>query len=194
MSCQSCNLKKGTLSLEEFLAKKPAQLRRIQSQQQVSLDDAAAVNSTKARLLEALTTFGYPVETGSGAQTSFNRHQQNYDKTHWTDAACVGDSGTQVTIPPLRALKIKAVGRGTRQIWDMNEYGFPKKANPRQKMFHGFQTGDIGRASVHTKLHQETFTGRIGAKTKPSFPIGRKVYVHPRDITRLHKADGYDYP
>lgn len=193
MSCQSCNLAKGTLSLEAFLVKKPAQLKRIQAQQQLSLKDAAAVNATKAKLLETLTTFGYPVETGSGAQTRFNRHQQDYDKAHWIDAACVGDSGAQITIAPLRALKIKAVGRGSRQIWDMNEHGFPKKANPRQKVFHGFQTGDIGRAAVHTKLHQGTFTGRIGVKTRPSFPIDRKVYVHPRDIIRLHQADGYDY-
>ncbi|TDE87344.1 RNA-guided endonuclease IscB [Deinococcus sp. S9] len=191
-SCRSCNEQKGSLTLEEFLAKKPAALRKIQEQQSASLHDAAAVNATKYRLLEELKAFGYPVETGSGAQTSFNRTQQGYDKAHWIDAACVGDSGASVAIRPLKPLKITCMGRGNRQMCGTDKYGFPVRHRTRQKVFFGFQTGDIVRAVVPSGKYAGRHTGRIAVRAKPNFKLGT-FDVHVKYLIALQRADGYGY-
>ncbi|HLO51914.1 MAG TPA: RNA-guided endonuclease IscB, partial [Kamptonema sp.] len=51
LACEKCNAKKGTQSIEKFLAKKTEVLKRILSQAKRSLKDAAAVNSTRWALL-----------------------------------------------------------------------------------------------------------------------------------------------
>jgi hypothetical protein len=43
-------------------------------------------------------TLGLPVSFWSGSRTKFNRTQQCYPKAHWIDAACVGESGNQVSL------------------------------------------------------------------------------------------------
>ncbi|GHG09937.1 hypothetical protein GCM10017783_23060 [Deinococcus piscis] len=192
MSCQKCNAAKGSKALEEFLRRKPAGLKRIQEQQKQSLADTAAVNATKHRLLDELKCFGYPVETGSGAQTSFNRQQQGYDKAHWIDAACVGDSGEQVQVKPLEPLKIKCMGRGNRQMCGTDKYGFPIRHRTRQKVFFGFQTGDIVRAEVLSGKYVGVHVGRIAVRARPNFKL-ETFDVHAKYLTALHKADGYSY-
>ncbi|WP_407542923.1 RNA-guided endonuclease IscB (plasmid) [Deinococcus radiomollis] len=192
MSCQPCNLKKGGKTLAEFLAKKPAQLARIKAQQKVSLKDAAAVNATKAKLLEILKAFGYPIETGSGAQTSFNRHQQGYEKAHWIDAACVGDSGATVKVASLSPLKIKCMGRGNRQMCGVNRFGTIIRHRTRQKVSFGFQTGDLVRAIIPDGTYAGVHVGRVTIRSRPSFRLVR-FDVLPRCLTRLQRADGYGY-
>lgn len=192
-SCRKCNDLKDNLTLEEFLAKKPAVLRRIQEQQRASLHDAAAVNATKYRLLEELRTFGYPVETGSGAQTSFNRTQQGYDKAHWIDAACVGESGEQVAVRRLSPVKITCMGRGSRQMCGTNKYGFPTRHKTHQKVFFGFKTGDIVRAVVTTGKKAGTYIGRVSVRATGSFLFPQVDGIHHRFCTTLHKGDGYGY-
>lgn len=193
LSCRSCNEKKGNQTPEEFLKCKSAVLRRIQEQQQASLHDAAAVNATKFRLFEELKTFGYPVETGSGAQTSFNRTQQGYDKAHWIDAACVGDSGEPVRVKPLKPLQITCMGRGTRQMCGTDRFGFPIRHRTRQKVLFGFQTGDIVRAVVTKGKKIGTYTGRVSVRATGSFKLPQVDGVHHRFIQTLHKGDGYGY-
>ncbi|UFA52005.1 RNA-guided endonuclease IscB [Deinococcus radiophilus] len=193
MSCRKCNEAKGAQHLEAFLKRKPAQLRRIQAQQQASLADTAAVNATKYRLLDELKSFGYPVETGSGAQTSFNRQQQGYDKAHWIDAACVGASGEKVQVKPLEPLNITCMGRGSRQMCGTNKYGFPIRHRTRQKVFFGFQTGDIVRGVVTTGKKAGVYTGRVSVRATGSFKLPQVDGVHHRFFSILHKADGYGY-
>jgi len=191
--CWACNTKKGTQRLEEFLSKKPAQLARIQVQQSQSLRDTAAVNATKYRLLEALKQFGYPVETGSGAQTSFNRTLQKLDKAHWIDAACVGDSGAAIRVPHLRPLRIKCTGHGTRQMCGTDKYGFPIRHRTRAKVFFGFKTGDIVRATVTTGKKAGTYVGKVAVRATGSFKLGQVDGLHHRFFATLHRMDGYDY-
>lgn len=192
-SCRKCNEKKDSLTLEEFLAKKPAVLRKIQEQQKDGLHDAAAVNATKYRLLDELKTFGYPVETGSGAQTSFNRAEQGYDKAHWIDAACVGDSGDQVAVKPLKPLLIACMGRGSRQMCGTDRYGFPVRHRTRQKVFFGFQTGDICKAVVATGKKAGVYAGRVSVRATGSFKLPQADGLHHRFFSILHKGDGYGY-
>lgn len=193
VACRVCNEKKGSKSLTEFLAKKPAQLKRVQEELGKSYADTTAVNATKYRLLNELKTFGYPVETGSGAQTSFNRQEQGFEKTHWIDAACVGDSGVAVRIKPLKPLKITCMGRGHRQMCGTDKYGFPIRHRTRQKVFFGFQTGDIVQAVVTTGKKVGTYTGRVSVRATGNFKLAQVDGIHYRFFSTLHKGDGYGY-
>lgn len=129
---------------------------------------------------------------GSGAQTSFNRSGQGYDKAHWIDAACVEDSGEQVRIPPLRPLRITCLGRGNRQMYGTDKYGFPVRHRTRQKVFFGFQTGDIVRAVIPSGKYAGRHTGRIAVRAKPNFRLGA-FDGHAKYLIALQREDGYGY-
>ena len=72
LSCQKCNRKKGTKDVKYFLKKDPKRLEKILRQAKQPLADAAAVNTTRFALLEALKATGLPVETGSCVGMNFN--------------------------------------------------------------------------------------------------------------------------
>lgn len=193
MSCRKCNVAKDTKTLEEFLAKRPAQLARIVAQQRNPLCDAAAVNATKYKLLETLKRFGYIVETGSGAQTNFNRTNQGCDKTHWIDAACVGESGANISVPHLRPLRIKSMGRGSRQMCRTDKYGFPNKHRTRQKTQFSFRTGDFVRAVVTTGKRIGDYVGRVTVRARGSFVLGKVDGINHRFFAIIQRGDGYAY-
>ncbi len=65
---------------------------QVQAQAKQPLKDAAAVNTTRWTLYEALKTTGQPVETGTGGRTESNRVRLRMAKSHWDAAACVGAS------------------------------------------------------------------------------------------------------
>jgi 5-methylcytosine-specific restriction endonuclease McrA len=189
LACEKCNLAKGTQDITVFLRKKPDVLTRILLQAKKPLKDAAAINSTRWRLYEALRELGMPVECGSGGLTKFNRTIRNLSKVHWHDAACVGKSTpielhTRGIVP----LLIKATGRGRRQLCVTNAFGFPTQHKERHTTFLGYRTGDICKASTP----KGTFQGRIAIRHRPSFRIG-KVDIHPKYMRRVHRADGYTY-
>ena len=80
----------------------------LHAQARQSLRDAAAVNTTRWSLYQRLCETGLP-------------------KAHWMDAACVGESGANVQIPPaLSPLLIRATRHGSRQMCRMDRYGFPR--------------------------------------------------------------------
>ncbi|MCW9680520.1 RNA-guided endonuclease IscB [Dolichospermum planctonicum UHCC 0167] len=148
LSCEKCNTKKGTKDIKDFLKKDPSKLEKILKQAKRPLADAAAVNTTRTALLEVLKATGLPVETGSGGLTKFNRNQQKLEKTHWIDAACVGQSTPILNIKGVKPLLITANGHGSRQSCRTDKYGFPNRHVPREKIHFGFQTGDIAKAVV----------------------------------------------
>jgi 5-methylcytosine-specific restriction endonuclease McrA len=90
LACAKCNQKKDSQDLTEFLKNKPEQIRKIQAQAKAPLKGAAAVNSSRWALWNALKEFGLPLRTGSYGQAKYNRSQFNIPKTHALDAACVG--------------------------------------------------------------------------------------------------------
>ncbi|EAY56097.1 MAG: putative endonuclease, partial [Leptospirillum rubarum] len=73
LACRSCNLKKGNRPVGEFLAKTPERLSMILARAKAPLKDAAAVNTTRWALFQALKATGLPVETASGGRTKYNR-------------------------------------------------------------------------------------------------------------------------
>ncbi|BAY47513.1 HNH endonuclease [Scytonema sp. HK-05] len=150
LSCEKCNVKKGTKDVKDFLKKDPEKLKRILSQTKKPASDAAAVNTTRFALLECLKQFGLPVETASGGLTKFNRSSQLLDKQHWIDAACVGKSTPTLNIKGVKPLLIKAIGHGNRQMCITNKFGFPIKHRSNIKFHFGFRTGDMVRATLPT--------------------------------------------
>lgn len=164
LACEKCNLKKGTQDIEKFLVKKPDVLKQILAQAKRPLKDAAAVNSTRWALFSRLKETGLTVETGSGGLTKFNRTRLNLAKTHWIDAACVGQIG-ELKVVTTKPLLIKATGHGTRQMCRTDKFGFPSRYVPRHKFIKGFQTGDIVKAIVTTGKKIGEYIGRVAVRT-----------------------------
>ncbi|WP_445252147.1 MULTISPECIES: hypothetical protein [unclassified Microcoleus] len=72
----------------------------------------------------------------------------------------------------------------------------PIRHAPAQKFFMGFQTGDLVKANVLTGKYAGSYTGRIAIRFRPSFKLTARdkcFDVHPKHLTTIHKADGYEY-
>lgn len=196
LACEKCNQRKGTLDIKVFLAKKPELLKKIELQAKRPLKDAAAVNSTRWALFNALKSTGLSVETGSGGLTKFNRTRLGLPKTHWLDAACVGvvDALDVLVNQPLL---IKAQGHGTRQMCRTDKFGFPSRYVPRDKFVKGFQTGDIVKSIVTTGKKIGEYVGRVAVRTSGSFNISAKMGliqgISHKYCEVIHHKDGYNY-
>ncbi|WP_091333514.1 RNA-guided endonuclease IscB [Allochromatium warmingii] len=196
LACAPCNHKKGAQSIEAFLKHKLELLKQIQAQAQAPLKDAAAVNTTRWALFNALKATGLQVKTGSGGQTKYNRQRLGIPKTHALDAACVGklDALHNWQIP---TLAIKAMGRGSYQRTRLNRFGFPRGHLMRHKRIHGFQTGDRVIAHIPSGKKAGVHVGRVAVRTSGSFNIqtatGVIQGIAHRHCSVLQRADGYGY-
>lgn len=196
MSCEPCNLKKGTQDIEVFLRNKPDVLRKVLSQAKRPLKDAAAVNSTRWALFNRLKQTGLSVETGSGGKTKYNRCRLELPKRHYIDAACVGnvDSLQLLTNQPLL---IKATGHGTRQMCRTDKFGFASRHVPRNKFVRGFQTGDIVKATVTKGKKVGLYVGRVAVRSTGSFNVSDKTGlvqgISYKYCQVVHRKDGYNY-
>jgi len=187
LACEKCNQKKGNLTAEEF------GFPDIQKQTKKSLRDATIVNVTRWRLFNLLKKFNLPLEIGSGGKTKFNRTNQNYPKTHWIDAACVGKSGEEIKMPSwIKPLHIKAFGHGSRQKCRTDKYGFPKSYVSKEKYFMGYQTGDIVKANILKGKYKGYYIGRIAIRHQPKFSLNG-FNVHPKYLKIIQHNDGYGY-
>ena len=180
-----------------FLKSKPEVLKKILTNAKKPLADAAAVNATRNELHRQLLDTGLPVEVGTGGLTKFNRCSRGLEKTHWLDAACVGESTPErLYILRGKPLLIKAKGQGIRQRCRPDKYGFPSSHAPMAKQFQGFQTGDIVKANIPTGKFKGAYTGRIAIRYRPSFVLQlptQKFDVNPKHLNTIHRADGYEY-
>lgn len=197
LSCEKCNVKKGTKDVKDFLKKDPEKLKRILSQTKKPASDAAAVNTTRFALLECLKQFGLPVETASGGLTKFNRSSQLLDKQHWIDAACVGKSTPTLNIKGVKPLLIKAIGHGNRQMCITNKFGFPIKHRSNIKFHFGFRTGDMVRATLPTGKFAGTHVGRVVTRATGVFEMvtvnGKISPVRYKYVHKIQRHDGYSY-
>jgi len=183
IACHDCNQRKGNMTAAEF------GYPDVQCKAKQPLKDAAAVNATRWRVFETLKASGLPLETGTGGRTKYNRIEQGYSKTHWTDAACVGESGGQVYIAPGHApLVIKANGRQSRLMCRPDKYGFPKAHAPAAKSFLGFQTGDIVKAVIPKGKYAGVHIGRVAIRYRPSFRLNG-FDVHPKYLMDKRKRN-----
>ncbi len=208
ISCRSCNHHKGNHLPEVWMQKCSQKKDRLNQQRATSMQailkgrrpsmrDAAAVNATRYATGRVIKQHIPDTEFWSGGRTKKNRSDQGYRKDHWIDAACVGSSGSQVTLETQRCLVVSAKGHGSRQQCSMNRYGFPRTTAKGPRSVQGFKTGDIVRAIVPKGRKQGTHTGRIAVRSSGSFNItcdGQRVQgISYRYCTRLHRQDGYGY-
>ena len=192
IACIPCNRKKGNRTAAEF------GYPHIQEQAKKPLHDAAAVNSTRWKLFEDLKATGLELEIGSGGRTKFNRRKQNYPKTHWLDAVCVGGSGENVFVSEnMQVLQITAMGRGSRQMCRVDKYGFPRTKAKQFKRVKGFQTGDMVQAVITTGKKMGIYLGRVAVRASGSFNIktenGTIQGIGYRYCQLIQRSDGYAY-
>lgn len=203
LACIPCNQAKGAQPVDVFLAHDPARLTRIKAGLRRSLRDAAAVNSTRKALVAALEADGFPVKTGTGGRTKFNRTTHHVPKTHTLDALCVGELAG-VTSWPGTTLTVGCTGRGRYRRVSVDKYGFPRKGKDgqpakvnRTKIHHGYQTGDFVRAVVPTGKKTGTHVGRVAVRSSGSFNIttkhGTVQGIHHRHVRLIQRGDGYSY-
>ena len=196
LACETCNRRKGSQSIKDFLAKEPKRLASILAQAKLPLKDAAAVNATRWALANALKATGLPVELASGGRTKFNRHRIGIPKTHALDAVCVGElDGVQNRQKP--TLTVKCTGRGSYQRTRLDKYGFPRGYLLRSKNIKGFRTGDLVRAEVPSGKKAGVHTGRVAVRASGSFNIqkGDAVVqgISHKHCRLIQRADGYGY-
>jgi len=198
LSCRKCNRDKGTKDIKEFLATDPQRLKKILKHTKVSLRDSAAVNAARYAIGNSLKKLGLSVGFWSGGRTKYNRRKQGYNKEHWLDAACVGETGARVIIPKhFRPVTITAMGRGTRQLCRVNKHGFPRTSAKRTKRIHGFQTGDLVKAKVPKGKKMGNYQGRVAVRSSGNFNIstvrGVTEGINHRFCRKIHCCDGYNY-
>lgn len=162
-ACEPCNVAKNAQSVEVFLKDRPAVLARVKAQLRQPLSDAAAVNVTRYAIGEALKEYGLPVSFWSGGRTKWNRTRQGYEKDHWIDAACVGESGAVVRLVDGPALNIKATGRGRRRVHGNDRFGFPRGKPRSAKRVQDFQTGDMAELVCTKGKSAGRHVGRVAS-------------------------------
>ncbi|MEA3099106.1 HNH endonuclease, partial [Caballeronia mineralivorans] len=195
LGCAPCNIGKGARDVREFV-KDEARLRRILSKAKAPLRDAAAVNSTRWALLNALKETELALETASGGRTKWNRTWLEIPKAHALDAVCVGEvravSGWQRP-----TLEVRCTGRGSYHRTRLTAEGFARGYLTRKKRVHGFQTGDRVRAIVPKGKKAGTHVGRVAVRASGSFniqtPTGIVQGIAHRHCTMVQRADGYGY-
>lgn len=197
LACRRCNVKKGNMSLEEFLVRNPELLAKIKRKAKIPLRDAAAVNSTRWALANKLKEIDSNLELSTGGRTKYNRRKLEIPKTHALDAACVGKVAI-VTNWKIPTLNIKCVGRGRYSRTLMNKYGFPRAYLMASKYAKGFKSGDLVKAIVPANSKKSgTYVGKVAIRETGSFNISCNSniiqgisYKHCRLLAR---ADGYTY-
>jgi 5-methylcytosine-specific restriction endonuclease McrA len=191
LACRPCNQQKGNRTAAEFGHPD------LQAKANAPLKDAAAINSIRYAIGNAIRGLGLPTRFWSGGCTKHNRVRQDYPKDHWLDAACVGETGAAVVLNGIEPLIITATGHGQRQVVRTDRYGFPRGAAGRVKRVHGFQTGDWVRLDQPRGRYAGRHTGRLaGIRADGRFdlavPVGKITASYPR-YTLIQRGDGYAY-
>lgn len=197
ISCEKCNIKKGTMTAEEF------GYPEIQKQAGVSFKMAAMVTATRYAIGNALKSTGLPVEFASGAVTKYNRIRLGLPKSHCVDALCVGystpEKAEDISGLNIPVLQIRAKGRGQYCRTLVDKFGFPRAYLPRQKMFFGFQTGDHINANVLAGKQVGKYTGTVAVRSSGYFAIksvgGKELAdgVSHKYCKIIQRFDGYSY-
>jgi 5-methylcytosine-specific restriction endonuclease McrA len=197
LACRPCNVRKGNRDIHEFLDRDKPRLLKILANLKKPLRDAAAVNATRYAIGRALKATGLPTAFWSGSRTKMNRVAQGYAKDHWIDAACVGESGALVKIAAtVKAIAVKAIGRGSRQMCRVDKFGFPRSAAKSVKRVDGYQTGDTVRLVQPNGKYAGTYVGSVAVRARGAFDlkcVGTKITSISKNFTLLQKTNGYDF-
>jgi 5-methylcytosine-specific restriction endonuclease McrA len=200
LACRCCNQKKGSQPVEQFLKRKPELLKRILATAKAPLKDAAAVNSTRWALFDRLKAIGLPVATGTGGQTKYNRSCLGIAKSHWADAACVGNV-EMLHVPTMKPLTVTCVGHGTRLNQKRDRFGFPRGAARARTDYQGFKTGAYVELNQPNGKYAGHWQGNLaGIRADGRLDIRVTIQGKPSKITAnakhyrlLQQPDGYRY-
>lgn len=196
VACEKCNQKKGNKTAAEF------GFPHLEAQARKPLKDAAAVNSTRWAIYNALKATGLPIEMSTGGCTKFNRHVFGIPKTHCLDAVCVGNMELVDRIDGVLeagVLVITVRGRGDYKRTDLDKYGFPRNYKTRQKRFNGIQSGDLVSITIDKGIHQGTRQGDVQIsnarenKLKIYTAEGKKIERSADQFQLIQRGDGYLY-
>ena len=212
MACHTCNKKKDNLTPEEWLAvlktgkrseidkQRVANLEKIIGNKVVSLKDAAMMNATRWKLYRKLQETGITVECGTGARTKKQRIDHELPKEHYYDACYVGESTPEYLKIDTRYIEVwSAKGRGTRQMCNVNKFGFPISHRTRQKQFFCFQTGDLVRADIPKGKYAGSWTSRVAIRSSGYFDLkdgsGKRIGqgISHRHFKLMQHNDGWHY-
>lgn len=197
-SCHECNQRKGNKNIEDFLADDRDRLQTIRKQLKAPLKDASAMNIVRPAILRFLHDTELPVTCWSGARTKWNRDRLSIPKDHHLDAVCVGDIKTVHDWNRQEVLMIQAAGHGFRKRRHVDRYGFPF-GSPfmREKLIHGFQSGDIVKAVVQKGKKAGIHIGKVSVRSTGRFniktPAGTVEGIGWKNCTILQRKDGYTY-
>jgi 5-methylcytosine-specific restriction endonuclease McrA len=201
LACKDCNESKGKQPLKTWLVSRFGETEganiaeRVLAQKKSPLQDAAAVNSTRQALYDALDGTDLPVFTSPGWRTKWNRSRFGVPKTHTLDALCVGEV-TGVVSWPSQVIIAEATGRGRYARTMPNKFGFPRLQRSRIKQVHGFQTGDLVRAVVSRGNCPGIHVGRVSVRTGGSFVVETrdgKVNTSHKNCRLLQRNDGWSW-
>jgi 5-methylcytosine-specific restriction endonuclease McrA len=195
LACIPCNRRKGAQDVRMFLAVDTTRLDRVLRQAKRPLEDAAAVNSTRRALQEALAGTGLPVATGSGGLTKFNRTTNGLPKSHTLDALTVG-TVAGVAFCPAQVHVARSTGRGKYQRTGTDKFGFPTRIFTSKKTHFGFATGDLVTATVPAGKFAGTHTGRVAVRARGRFVIttvAGKVEASHKTCVLSQRADGWQH-
>ena len=193
LACRSCNQAKDDLSLEEFC---PDRAEEIRKRLKAPLKDASAMNAIRYRLVDELKNTGIETGISFGSQTKYNRHRYNIPKEHCLDALFSGETREIRGWESLPVVEIKCMGRGTRSRTLLSAHGFPRAFLPRQKVFFGFQTGDMAKAIVPKGKKAGTYVGRVAVRSRGYFALKTDsaiIDVNHKYLKLIQRGDGYAY-
>jgi hypothetical protein len=105
----------------------------------------------------------------------------------------VGKNTPELKEIKITSLYIKSYGRGTRQVWQTDKHGFPKRSKSKEKEKFGIRTGDWVKAIVSKGKLKGIYVGRVTTRERPSFIIGKVDGIHPKYMKVLQRNDGYEY-
>jgi len=174
LACRECNQSKGKRDVMEFLAHQPERLAHILSRMDKPLSPVAAVNATRNAIYYGLSALGVPLESSTGGRTKWNRVRFGIPKTHFLDAACVGEM-EDIRNWRMPVLEIKATGRRSYQRTRVTKDGFPRGYLMREKYVHGFKTGDLVQAVVRNGKKAGRHWGRVAVRASGSFNIQKRL-------------------
>ncbi len=193
IACRACNQSKDNKTAKEF------GYPDIQKQAKKTLKDSAIINATRWKIYETLLSTDLPVECGTGARTKLNRTMLNLPKTHYYDACSIGASTpNKLYFRTKNVLYIKAKGRGTRCRTNLDKFGFPRGYLSRQKLFFGFQTGDMIKAKMPSGKYKGMWHGEVACRKTGYFDIKNNSQIVAQGISHKHftivqRFDGYSY-
>ena len=184
--CKPCNEAKSNHHIENFLAKNPDRLKRVQQQLKKPMASATHMNQLVPLLLTALENTELPILQTDAVSTAHTRNKLGIPKSHVNDALCLAEP-LKVNNLPERLTLINAVGHGKRQMLSTpSKYGTPRyKKGPqgRQSPYRAYCR--IPRAQqgfITTPGH------KLRQRRRQGITSGDLVsYQHPKDS----KVQGY---